>query len=119
MRNYENIEYFVNRFKEGSYSYENGVVINTRTGNVVKGTKRGKGGYLSFDSETVGRRRVRAHFHLVIYAYFHGMDELRKYETIDHVNGDKHDNRIENLEGCSVLENNKRWYDRYYGITPI
>lgn len=107
-RNYEAIEVLVSLLKSGYLKYEDGQIIGSR-GNVI-GEKTGKGQYYRIGAMIDGVR-YRAFAHLVVYAYFHGMDELKKHETIDHVDGNKYNNRIENLEGCSRSENALRATD--------
>lgn len=105
MRNYEKIEHFVNQMKEGSLIYKDGSLY--RNGRKIEGSKNGKGNYLSIDTKK-DMKKVRAFMHLVIFAYFHGIEELKKHETIDHTNGDKYDNRIENLQGMTRFENSQK-----------
>lgn len=111
MRNYEAIEYVLSKFEDGTYRHEDGKIF--RGDREVKGTKVGKGKYLSFNV-TLNGSKVNPRFHNIIYALEHGIEELKKHETIDHVDGDKYNNRIENLEGCTSLDNSRRWYLRYY-----
>jgi hypothetical protein len=104
-RNYENIEYFVNKLKNGQYEYRDGQIYNTVRGRMIKGSLRGgKVKYLAMSSGTNGKN-FRSHIHLVVFAYFHGIDELKKHENIDHINNNRFDNRIENLQGLTHLEN--------------
>lgn len=46
--------------------------------------------------------------HVLIYALVFGVEALSRVECVDHLNAIKSDNRIENLEGVSLFENNKR-----------
>lgn len=52
---------------------------------------------------SIGNRYYKEH--RLIFAYFHGIDELLAHECIDHIDGDKQNNRIENLRGLSVRQN--------------
>lgn len=113
MRNYEHIEEALKQFKNGSYKYEDGKIYSMKRKRFLKGTVKGKGKYLAFSIIHKGIR-IKPAFHTVIYALHYGIDELKKHETIDHIDGDKYNNHIANLEGCSVHENNYRWNNRNY-----
>lgn len=65
---------------------------------------------------TVDVNGKNVYVHLIIFAYFYGIEELKKHETIDHIDGNKFNNRIENLEGCSNEENNKRANPTMLGV---
>lgn len=105
MRNYEKIEFFLREFESGKLRYEDGQLF--RKGNFIKGTKKGKGKYLHIGT-TKNYKHVYCSVHCLIFAYHHGIDELKKHETIDHINGDKYDNRIENLQGLTRFENSQK-----------
>lgn len=102
------------RFEDGYYFYKEGRIYRTR-----KKVNQFKEIILD-DPEIVshltkrGYRRLALHQngssiyvyeHRLIYAYFYGIDALYSHQCIDHINGDKGDNRIENLRGLSVSEN--------------
>ena len=72
------------------YDAERGKLVRRETGRVVKGTNRGH--YMSCD---IKKRSKVMHFsyHHAVWAVVNG----RLPTQIDHINGDKTDNRIENL----------------------
>lgn len=97
--NFESIEWALERLRDGRHRYEDGEIISSRTGNPL-GFKSGKGGYLGYN---VMKKSV--FIHRVVFAYFHGIEELKKHEVIDHIDGNKYNNRIENLRGLSNAKN--------------
>lgn len=100
MRNYEHIELLLDEleYKDGEFY---------RKGKIVKPSKSGKGKYYRVQIRKDGTR-YGAFVHNLVFAFQHGVDELKKHETIDHINGDKYDNRICNLQGLSRFENSQK-----------
>jgi hypothetical protein len=65
---------------------------------------KGRNGYLAVSLRTSDRKKyhsIRIH-RLVALAFLPNPDDLPQ---INHINGDKSDNRVENLEWCSALTN--------------
>ena len=85
-----------------NYDYDDqlGLLVNKRTGKVVKGGKRDKRGYRCFDFWYCGKVRHLL-MHRAVWAWHSGFPAME----IDHINGDKTDNRIENLREVSDHEN--------------
>jgi len=111
--NINKYETFLGYFKEGILYYEDARVWRTKRVNSCKKIVLLESSVLAGNQMKTGYRRV--HFnkidvyeHLLIYAYFNGVDSLKTIECIDHLNGVKDDNRLENLEGVSIKENNER-----------
>lgn len=112
--NYRGIEIALEKIEHGLHVFKNGELVSVQTGKRI-GSKTGKGGYLCYRVYSGGEKH-RVLVHRVVYAYHHGIEELKKHETIDHINGIKFDNRIENLEGVSAAENNARYRRLVEGV---
>ena len=86
-----------------NYTYDDatGRLTSNRYGRPVRGKKRDKRGYLCVLC-CLGKKQVFVRLHHAVWAVCKGRwPELQ----IDHVNGNKHDNRIENLREVSNSEN--------------
>ena len=86
-----------------NYTYDaaTGRLTSSRLGRAVKGAKRDKRDYL-FVFCRLGKKRVHVYLHHAVWAVCNGRFPERQ---IDHVNGNKRDNRIENLREVSDSEN--------------
>jgi hypothetical protein len=87
-----------------SYRYEDGGIVNRRTGRRRRGGKTSSG-YLGFNFNFKGKG-CHSFVHRIVWALCY--DQLSTM-TIDHINGDKHDNRIENLREVSQSDNMLNW----------
>lgn len=98
--------------------YENGRVLNTQTGNWVYSYMNEKGRYvinLTYNGKQYHWKLAR----LIATAF---IPNPNNYETVDHINGDRTDNRISNLEWVSWEENMRRYKEKLFieknGYTP-
>ena len=98
----EVIEYIKNHY---TYDATTGEIRN-RKGLVVKGTVRKRSGYL-YVKMCLDHQRTGEYLHRVVWLLVKG----RLPKQIDHINGDRKDNRIENLREVSQSENdaNRLW----------
>ena len=84
-----------------TYRYEDGGVVNRRTGRRVQGSKM-RNGYLGFTIRFNGNRYCTL-TQRIVWALCY--DQLPT-QTIDHINGDRLDNHIKNLREVSQSGNN-------------
>ena len=87
-----------------NYTYDAATdrLTSSRLGRAIRGQKRNKKGYLCVNC-WIDKRMVRVRLHHAVWAVCKGR---WPEQQIDHVNGDKRDNRIENLREVSGSENN-------------
>jgi hypothetical protein len=83
------------------YIYEDGRIVNRRTGRIVRGSKL-HNGYLGFCIRFKGNKYSTL-TQRVVWALCY--DQLPT-QTIDHINGDRLDNHIKNLREVSQSGNN-------------
>ena len=86
--------------KNYTYDAKSGRLTSSRLGRAVKGKKLSKG-YLCVKCR-IDKRQVFVRLHHAVWAVCKGR---WPEQQIDHVNGDKHDNRIINLREVSGSEN--------------
>lgn len=79
-----------------------------------KVAKSGRYKRISFRWEGI---KYTVYEHRAIVALVFGIDYLNSEETVDHVNGDKFDNRIENLELVSHKENYRRAWEEQFSLS--
>ena len=88
--------------KNYTYDVKSGRLTSSRYGRAIRGAKRDKKGYLCIHCN-IDKRRIYVSVHHAVWAVCKGR---WPEQQIDHINGNKHDNRIENLREVSQSENN-------------
>ena len=88
--------------KNYTYDAKSGRLTSSRLGRAIKGKKLGKKGYLCVLCR-LDKRQVYVYLHHAVWAICKG---CWPEQQIDHINGNKGDNRIENLREVSGSENN-------------
>lgn len=84
-----------------TYDAKSGRLTSSRLGRAIRGQKRDKSGYLCINCR-VGKRLIHVRLHHAVWAVCKG---CFLEQQIDHINGNKQDNRIENLREVSASEN--------------
>jgi hypothetical protein len=101
--NNEKVRRVLELIDSGYFSVRDGAIYGKngkeKTARCTKGYKK-----LSF---TEKGKKSEVLQHRVLFAYYHGIEALSDDLTINHKDGDKDNNSIENLEQVSVQENTK------------
>ena len=87
--------------KNYTYDAKSGRLTSSRYGRVIRGKKRDKKGYLCVLCR-LGNRQAFVYLHHAVWAVCKGRWPKQQ---LDHINGNKQDNRIENLREVSASEN--------------
>lgn len=108
-------------WKESKYPYLGILVSNMgglkkyKNGSwIMKSVSVDKDGYLktyAYDSEKKIETTVRVH-RLIANTF---LSNNKNLEVVNHKNHIKYDNRVDNLEWCTVQENTIDYYNNYYG----
>jgi hypothetical protein len=81
---------------------EDGKIFSVRTGKEIK-TQITRDGYLTVKLGMVDGKRKRSRIHRLMITSFQGID--RPQMEVNHIDGNKRNNHISNLEWCSHQEN--------------
>lgn len=97
----------------------NAIIKNIKTGRIIKGSLNNKG-YIRVDLCVNGKRIVRSMHRLMAETFLPNPDNK---ESVNHINGIKSDNRLENLEWCTQQENMQHAYMvldvKQHNIRPV
>lgn len=96
---------------EGYENYsvsDTGLVRNNATEKLISPYATKKGGYLRLGLGNNGIRKNFLVHRLVAQAFIPNPDN---FDTVDHINGDRTDNRVENLQWLSNRDNIKRFWN--------
>ena len=87
--------------KNYTYDTATGRLTSSRYGRAIRGAKRDKRGYLYVNCK-IDKRSIHVALHHAVWAVCKGR---WPEQPLDHINGNKQDNRIENLREVSDSEN--------------
>jgi len=87
-------------YMKNTYKYDDGYIVNRKRGKRLRGSVTGRG-YLNITIGFKGRQ-YNVYYHRCVWMLNNGCWPQR---TIDHINGNRLDNRIENLREVSMSEN--------------
>ena len=87
--------------KNYTYDAATGRLTSSRYGMAIRGKKHGKKGYLAVNCR-IGKKLVVVYLHHAVWAVCKGR---WPEQQLDHINGNKQDNRIENLREVNASEN--------------
>lgn len=94
-------------FKDTTYEVSNlGRFKNMKTNFITTGSQNKNNGYIRW-TFGVGSKRVEIQAHRAVYQAFHPEENI---EIINHIDGNRANNRLSNLENISASENTKKAY---------
>lgn len=107
---------YINNKKTNYSVNDKGIIKNNNTGRIIKGTKQY--GYLRV-SLFINKKYIGESIHRLVAKAF--LPNPNNYPIINHKNGIRDDNRVENLEWCSYSYNTKEAYrlKKYVPTKPV
>lgn len=93
------IEEYLNRIEKGVYTVKDGKLLK---GSKELGSVHRQTGY-----KMVGLAIGKAYLHRLLYAYYHGYENLNPDLSINHIDGNKLNNEKHNLEQISLADNTR------------
>ena len=100
-------------FSENYYQYtvySNGVIYNNTSGKIIKFTKNKATGYYQACIR-INKAPATVYLHRILAELFIPKTSLDQVE-VNHINGNKEDNRLENLEWVTSKENAKHFREK-------
>ena len=104
IRNYDNY-----------YIYDNGDVLNSNTNKILQGSI-GEHGYKYYRLSKNGQKKMFYAHRLVAEAF---IDNPNRLPVVNHIDGNKLNNNVNNLEWVSYSENTQKWHDNNKNIHRV
>lgn len=100
----------VDNISTNYYITEDGKCYNSLTGRYLKGQVNYKNGYLSYNLKLQGGRSKRFYAHRLVAIAF--IDNPLNKQEVNHIDGNKLNNSVDNLEWVTSSENKKHAIDK-------
>ena len=82
-----------------------GSLYNRNNGKTISNNPKSKLGYVQYKLTNDQGQSKDIYAHRLVASEYLGLDLSNVNLTVDHINGIKHDNRVENLRVCTQFEN--------------
>tara|TARA_R110002012_G_scaffold266724_1_gene450329 strand:+ start:470 stop:955 length:486 start_codon:yes stop_codon:yes gene_type:complete len=89
-----------------------GSLYNRSNGNIIKNNPKEKLGYVQYKLTSDSGEYKDIYAHRLVASEYLGLDLSDSNLTVDHINGMRNDNRVENLRVCTLKENIQYGYQR-------
>ena len=101
----------VNNLSTWYYITEDGKCYNSKTGKYLKGQENCKNGYFSYNITLPNGSKKRLYAHRLVAQAFLEKPLNKNKKEVNHIDGNKLNNNVDNLEWVTPQENTKHAYD--------